>query len=227
MSQVDGNEDDGLEEAVMNGRMCIVSRQSLPADQLVRFVADPEGRVVADLKRRLPGRGAHVEARRVVVELAVKRRLLPRALKRELSGVDEVPGELDATLVRSVTGAMAMARKAGQIVTGAAKVDAALRSGKAMASIHASDAAPDGVRKLDGARHAGEQSGRAKPTPTYRLLGSVELGLAFGTENVIHAAVLSGEAGSALLRRFEALRIYRGESPGAEPGPTPGETAPS
>ncbi|MET0257406.1 MAG: RNA-binding protein [Methylobacterium sp.] len=226
MTMPDGDDDREWEELVMNGRMCIVSRRPLPAERLVRFVADPAGRVVPDLKRRLPGRGAHVEARRDAVELAVKRRLLGRALKRDVSGTETLAVDLDALLVRSVTGALAMARKAGQIVTGAAKVDAALRTGKAVASIHASDAAPDGVRKLDGARHAGEQSGRARPTSTYRLLDSVELGLAFGTENVIHAAVLSGDAGSALLQRFEALRTYRGEGPDADEERTPAGASP-
>ncbi len=61
------DEDADLEAAVMNGRMCIVSRRSLPADALIRFVAGPDGQVVPDLKRRLPGRGAHLEARRAVV----------------------------------------------------------------------------------------------------------------------------------------------------------------
>jgi len=135
MTMLDGDDDREWEELVMNGRMCIVSRRPLPAERLVRFVADPAGRIVPDLKRRLPGRGAHVEARRDAVELAVKRRLLGRALKRDVSGTETLAVDLDALLVRSITGALAMTRKAGQIVTGAAKVDAALRTGKAIASI--------------------------------------------------------------------------------------------
>ena len=38
-------------------RTCIVSRASLPEERLIRFVAGPDGTVVPDLKRRLPGRG--------------------------------------------------------------------------------------------------------------------------------------------------------------------------
>lgn len=208
--------DDGLEEVVMNGRMCIVSRRSLEADLLVRFVAAPDGRLVPDLKRRLPGRGAHVEARREVVELAVKRRIFSRALKQDVSGLETLADDLDALLVRSALGSLGLARKAGQIVTGSAKVDAALRTGKAAASLHASDAAPDGVRKLDGARHAGEVSGRARPTPMFRLLGADEMSLALGGENVVHAAILPGSAGMALVKRLEALSAYRGEKAGRD-----------
>lgn len=205
--------DDGLEEAVMNGRMCIVSRRSLAPESLVRFVAAPDGRLVPDLKRRLPGRGAHVEARRETVELAVKRRLFSRALKRDVLGLETLADDLDAVLVRSALGSLGLARKAGQIVTGSAKVDAALRTGKAAASLHATDAAPDGVRKLDGARHAGETSGRAGSTPMFRLFETDEMSLALGGENVVHAAILPGPAGMALVKRLEALRAYRGAEP--------------
>ena len=210
---VDEAIDDGLEEAVMNGRMCIVSRRSLEPDALVRFVAAPDGRLVPDLKRRLPGRGAHVEARREAVELAVKRRIFSRALKQDVSGLDTLADDLDALLVRSALGSLGLARKAGQIVTGSAKVDAALRTGKAAASLHASDAAPDGVRKLDGARHAGEVSGRAAAIQMFRLLRADEMSLALGGENVVHAAILPGSAGLALVKRLEALRAYRGAEP--------------
>ena len=65
MTMIDGDDDREWEELVMNGRMCIVSRRPLPAERLLRFVADPAGRVVPDLKRRLPGRGAHVGTARV------------------------------------------------------------------------------------------------------------------------------------------------------------------
>jgi len=59
--------------------------------------------------------------------------------------------------------AMNMARKAGQFISGATKVDAAVRSGNAIAVFHATDAAADGVRKLDQARKAWELGSDAGP----------------------------------------------------------------
>lgn len=214
MDPQDGTPDEELEEAVKNGRMCIVSRQSMPAEALIRFVADPDGRMVPDLKRKLPGRGVHVEGRREVVDLAAKRGLFRRALKREVAGTETLAADTDALLRRSLAGALGLARKAGQIVTGSAKVEAQLRSGRALALIHARDGAPDGIRKLDAARHAGDTEKGGAATPVYRLVDTAELDLALGGANVVHAAVLSGNAGSALLRRLEALRVYRGESAG-------------
>ncbi|WP_280137333.1 RNA-binding protein [Aureimonas sp. AU4] len=209
------DEDDGLDEAAMNGRMCIVSRRSLEPDALVRFVLGPDRQAVPDLKRKLPGRGAHVEGRRGVVEEAVRRRLLQRALRSDLTGTERLADELDALLVRSAVGALAMARKAGQVVTGSAKVEAALRTGGASGLLHAREAAEDGIRKLGQARHAAMLAGQGGEVPIYRLLGTDELGLALGDGNVVHAAILTGSAGSALLKRLEALQTYRGESPGS------------
>ena len=44
-------------------RMCAVTREVRPIDELIRFVVAPEGEVVPDLKRKLPGRGLWVSAR--------------------------------------------------------------------------------------------------------------------------------------------------------------------
>ena len=63
-------------------RTCIVTRAVKPVDELIRFVTAPDGAVVADLKRRLPGRGVWVTATRSAVDEAVKRKAFGRGLKR-------------------------------------------------------------------------------------------------------------------------------------------------
>ena len=45
-------------------RTCIVTRRAAAPAELIRFVVAPDGEVVADLKGRLPGRGAWVTATR-------------------------------------------------------------------------------------------------------------------------------------------------------------------
>ncbi|GGE21957.1 DNA-binding protein [Aureimonas endophytica] len=201
----------------MNPRMCIVSRQSFETDRLIRFVASPDGQVVPDLKRRLPGRGVHVEARREVVELAVRRKLFGRALKAEARAGEDLPDVVDAVLKRAALGFLGLARKAGSVVSGASRVDAAVRAGAALAVIHAEDAAADGIRKIDAARFAAAAIEETEEIPAFRPASSDELGLAIGGDNVIHAAVLAGEAGAALLKRLEALANYRGVCPGRSP----------
>ena len=95
-------------------RRCIVSRAELPAEAMIRFVRAPDGAVVADLRRRLPGRGANVEARRGAVETAVKKKLFGRALKAEVTASPALGEEVERLLVQSALGSLGLARKAGQ-----------------------------------------------------------------------------------------------------------------
>ena len=200
-----------LEQDAMNERRCIVTGQSGDADALIRFVAGPDGAVVPDLKRSLPGRGCWVTARRAMVDRAASKNLFARALRRKVTVPVELGALIDHLLVRQATSALSMARKAGSLVSGAAKVDKALRDGNALALIHAAEAAPDGVRKLDQARRATVHLG-GPDVVVFRLLDAEQMGLAFAGGNVIHAAVLDGHAGHAALRRLIALRDYRNGS---------------
>ena len=198
----------------MAERTCIVTRQVGEPDRLIRFVAGPDLSVVPDLKRNLPGRGCWVTASRSHVDQAVRKKLFRRALKAEVLADPDLGSLVDQLLAKSALGAILMARKAGQFVTGASKCDAAVRSGQAVAVLHAHEAAPDGVRKLDQARRAVEYMD-GPVIPAFKLFPEAELGLAIGGANVIHAAVLDGQAGRAAVRRIVALQEYR-EGPGDE-----------
>src|SRR4029077_5955153 len=54
-------------------RMCAVTREVRPIDELIRFVVSPQGEVIPDLKRKLPGRGLWVSASHRAVAEAVRR----------------------------------------------------------------------------------------------------------------------------------------------------------
>ena len=196
----------------MNERTCIVTRRTGGPDGLLRFVAGPDMTVVPDLKRRLPGRGCWVTAERVHVDQAAKKNLFARAFKAQVTPPDDLGGMVDRLMAQSALGALGLARKAGQVALGAAKVESAIRSGKAMLVLHAGEASADGVRKMDQARRwVVHQDGPA--IPAYKLFSEAELGLALGGTNVIHAAVLAGDTGKAVLKRMVALDRYRGGFP--------------
>src|SRR5439155_15140426 len=148
-------------------RMCAVSREVRPIDELIRFVVAPSGEVVADLKRKLPGRGLWVQASRRTVAEAVRRNQFSRGFKRDVRAAATLPADTEALLVRSATDALAMAAKAGQVVAGFGKVEGALQHGQAAALIHASDGAPDGIRKLDAI--AGQRSGNSGESPVFPI----------------------------------------------------------
>src|SRR4051794_41292835 len=64
-------------------RMCAVTRQVRPIDELIRFVVAPSGEVIPDLKRKLPGRGLWVSATARAVAEAVRRHQFSKGLKRD------------------------------------------------------------------------------------------------------------------------------------------------
>lgn len=209
----------------MGERTCIVTRrrEETPG-ALLRFVAAPDGSVVADLKRRLPGRGCWVLAEKAKVAEAVRKNLFARALKAEAKASASLAEDVDGQMAKSALGGLGLARKAGALLLGAAQVEASVRSGKAVAVLHADEAAVDGVRKIDQARRATVHLG-GPDVPAYKLFGSADLGLALGAANVIHAALLQADAGRAALKKLDALARYRGESPAARIPAKAGEGA--
>ncbi|MBB3315620.1 MULTISPECIES: RNA-binding protein [unclassified Rhizobium] len=203
-------EDEDLAGYDVNGRMCIVTRESGSPDELIRFVAAPDGTVIADLKRQLPGRGCWVKIDRSLVDKAVAKKLFARALKADVKADAALGETVGMLLAQQLMQMMNMARKAGQFVTGSAKVDAAVRSGAAIAVFHATNAAEDGVRKIDQARkawHLGMET--EEEIPSYRLFSESEMEGLMGQNAFIHAAVLAGQAGEGVVKRAKMLEQYR------------------
>ena len=146
-------------------RSCIVTREAGAASDLMRFVRDPEGRVVPDLKGKLPGRGAWVTPTAALLGEAVKRRLFTRAFKQEAVASPTLVQDVESALERDLLGALALANKAGAVTMGFFKVEAALAARRAAALIHAREAAQDGRRKLAAAlRKADPDTISALPT---------------------------------------------------------------
>ena len=191
-------------------RMCAVTREVRPIGELIRFVVSPEGEVVPDLKRKLPGRGLWVSASRLAVAEAVRRNQFSKGFKREIRASATLPADTEALLVRSATEALAMAAKAGQVVSGFSKVEGALGQGHVEALIHASDGAVDGIRKLGAiARQNAGINDESRQFPVVTVLTSEQLDLALGRSNVIHAALLAGPASKTFLSRSQILVRYR------------------
>lgn len=203
-------EDDDLAGYDVNGRMCIVTRESGSPDELIRFVAAPDGTVIADLKRELPGRGCWVKIDRALVDKAVAKKTFARALKADVKAAADLGETVDRLLAKQLMQMMNMARKAGQFITGSAKVDAAIRSGAALAVFHSTGAADDGVRKIDQARkawHLGMET--EEEIPSFRLFSESEMEGVMGENAFIHAAVLAGQAGEGVVKRAKMLEQYR------------------
>lgn len=200
----------------MNDRMCIVTRNRAGADELLRFVAGPDGTVVPDLRQILPGRGCWVTAERTRVDEAVRRKLFARALKLPLNVDPELGALVDRLLADSLLGMMNMARKSGQFIKGSTKADASIRSGEAIGLFHAADAAADGMRKLRQAVTARALAMDEPEIPVFKLFSAAELDAALGEAAFIHAVALAGQAGEGVVKRAMILARYRNSPPGGD-----------
>jgi len=195
-------------------RMCAVSREQRPVDELIRFVVSPQGEVVPDIKRKLPGRGLWISASRQTVAEAVRRHQFSRGFKRDVRVAETLAADTETLLARAAVEALAMAAKAGQVISGFSKVEAALADRKDRAAvaalIHASDGAHDGIRKLQAlARQNAADQGESPDFPAVTALSSADLDLALGRSNVVHAALLAGPASKTFLSRSQTLVRYR------------------
>src|SRR6185295_11150150 len=122
-------------------RQCAVSRAHKPPEELIRFVAGPDGAIVPDLARRLPGRGVWVDATREAVAEAVRRKAFAKSLKQNVSVPADLPDLVERLLQKRLAEAVSLANKAGLLVAGFAKVEELIEAGQAVALIHAADAA--------------------------------------------------------------------------------------
>ena len=115
-------------------------------------------------------------------------------------------------LERSALDALAIAGKAGRLVTGFAKVEAAIAQGDIAALIHATDAADDGKRKLNaGWPPAAQNGGKPREIAVIDLFSGGQLDLALNRPNVVHAALLGGPGSETFLARVARLQRFRTE----------------
>lgn len=185
-------------------RRCIVARDSVDPARLIRFVADPAGVVVPDVLGKLPGRGMWVTADRALLEQAATKGAFSRAAKTQLSVPPGLADLCEQLLAKRVIELMSLARRAGQAIAGYEKVLAALKSGEARVLVQAADGSPGQKSKL--------RAPEGKRTYLDCMTGQ-ELGLAFGRENVIHAALAGGGLTNRVVDEAARLEGLRGQSP--------------
>ncbi len=192
------------ETLIDRDRQDLASRQALDESRLIRFVAGPDGAVVPDLARKLPGRGLWVSADRASLEAAIKKNLFARAAKAPLKSAVDLPDLVESLLVRRCLDQLGLARREGVLISGFEKCAAAIRSGRAAWLIEAADGSADGRGKLLAlSRHA---------SPAPEICGAFsadDLSLALGLENAIHAVLLQGGRADRWTLEVQRLAGFR------------------
>jgi uncharacterized protein len=195
-------------------RECCLTRQSKPVSELIRFALGPDDVIVPDVDAKAPGRGVWVSLSQKAVEEAARKNAFARALKTKVLVPPELALIARRRLEERLLGALGLARKAGQLITGATKVEAAVSAQEVTALITASDAAEKGRDKMLALLRSHDPQGSVAH---FEFVSSDQLDLALGLENVIHAALVAGAAADAALARAKRLARYR-DANGKEDG---------
>ena len=66
-------------------RTCVITKEQLPKQELLRVVKTPEGEVKVDETGKLNGRGAYIKKDIAVLEKAIKSKLLDKRLECTIS----------------------------------------------------------------------------------------------------------------------------------------------
>ena len=188
-------------------RTCLATGETGAPERMIRFVVGPEGDVVPDLARRLPGRGLWVKAERSAVERAVTKNLFARAARASVKPASDLAERVERLLLERALADLGRARRAGRAVAGFVKVEQMVGQRRAGLLVVADEADGDGLGKL-----------KATGLPIARLGDAVALGGIFGREQAVYVAVARDNAGGAFIERIEAgaarWRGYRLNSDG-------------
>ena len=186
-------------------RTCIATGETGTPERMIRFVVGPDGDVVPDLARCLPGRGMWVKAERAAVTRAVAKNLFARAARASVKPAADLPDRVERLLLERALADLSRARRAGRAISGFVKVEQMVRQQRAGLLVVAGEADSDGLGKL-----------RASGVPIVRLGDAATLGGLVGREQAVYVAVARDDAGGAFIERIEAgamrWRGYRSDS---------------
>lgn len=206
-------------------RRCVVTRQRLPKERMIRFVLGPDRQLVPDLAANLPGRGMWLSASGDVLQSDASDeaalRNLTRAFARAARGAVTVPADLSvlvqATLVRRITERVGLARRAGQAVAGYEKARDLLQTGRAGLLLQASDGSMAEKQRI--------RSGLRQTIEVIDPLPGAVLGRVFGRDYLVHVAIAPGKLADSLVQETSRLNGLTMRS--ARATPPEGETAPA
>ena len=188
----------------MAERTCILSGKTLPRERLIRFVAGPDGFVVADLAEKLPGRGAWIEGDADAVRQADGKGILRRKVGAGFRDVESDIERITQMMRERALAAAGLARRAGCLVGGAGKLAAA--SDEFVGLLAAPDASERELRRL---------SSRLGVEWTTRLFSAEELGRIFSRDSLAFVGVSAGRSkklAETLRREMDRLEGFSASS---------------
>lgn len=180
-------------------RKCLATGEAQPKQGLIRFVVGPDSQVVPDIMNKLPGRGVYVTSTHDSLETVIKKKSFARGFKAQVTVPEGLAAEVERQVLRRTVDLISLARKSGDAVSGYEKVKDWLIKEEARVLIQAIDGSGRGKSKLS-TPHRGTYIG---------CMTADELGMAFGRETVIHAALASGGLSQRVIEEAQRLQGLR------------------
>lgn len=212
------NETPRLESSVRRDRQepertCILTRRKAVKEELIRLALSPDGEAAPDVRARAPGRGAWIGVTRAELDAAIGKGKLKAALQRAFKTNEvRVPANLgeriEHALRKAALDRLGMEVRAGNLVNGADRVEAAARAGKVYLLVHALDASEDGRRRMDQAWRVGGGGPNHLSKGVIFPEGRTILSLALGRENVVHVALTDLAAASRVSHALARWRAF-------------------
>ena len=178
-------------------RRCILTRERLPKEPMIRFVLGPDRADRARSRRKAAGTGNLVERAGRCVRNRARQETLARAFARAARGPVTVPADLGCRaarrrLVRRIGDFWGLRGAPGRRSPASRRRGNGCRSGRAGLVLQASDgSAEERARFLSGWRRTA-RIGRI--VPVLAPLDAAALGAVFGRDHVVHVAVAPGPA---------------------------------
>ncbi|WP_373475327.1 DUF448 domain-containing protein [Sphingorhabdus sp.] len=196
-------------------RKCILSGEHGDRATLIRLALGPDGTVAPDLFAKAPGRGAWIGVNRDELAKAQAKGklagLLRRAFKTDkIALIDDIAGRVERGLEKAFLDRLGLEARAGHLILGAAKIDAASRSGQVRLLLHASDASADGSGKRDQAWRVGEDAEGTGKGGIKLPLDRDALSAALGRQNAVHVALLDQKSADRVTQHLGRWLNFKG-----------------
>ena len=186
-------------------RRCILSRRKCSTAHLIRFVADPDNRIVPDLAERLPGPGLWLSASLAALDEARANGSFARAARGAVTLEQELAERLGEQLAARALNYLGLSSRAGAIAIGHDQVRADLSAQRAVVLVQAADGAAPARARLRAL---------ANGMPAVEMFTRSELSQALGRADAVHVALRPSRLCDMFLRECGRLAGFRavGES---------------
>lgn len=203
-------------------RKCVLTGDRADRAALIRIVLDPGGQALPDVRAKAPGRGAWIGVDRETLRRALESGKLKSALargfrRRDLTVPLDLPEQIERGLERTALDRLGLEARAGTVLTGSDRIEAAARAGQVKLLLHACDAGDDGNRKLDQAWRVGQEAEGSALKGLVIAAPRTILSSALGRENVVHVAVTDQGAARRVSETLSRWHKFIGFGSGERP----------